>query len=106
MLGALHVTSSDPSPGDNDGVLMRSGVTSTRTSLEGADASESPTALRATTVKECRSPLVRPLTSHTVCSHFVVPPCELVTRYSVMRAPLSAPGVKDTEARPGPVAVA
>ena len=63
LVGGTHDTSSAPSAPSTVGAAIFSGTASIWTSGEAVDGSESPASLCATTVKECLTPFVRPVTS-------------------------------------------
>ena len=66
---AFHDTAIFPSPGLAVTPLGASGLPDSEMVLEAADFPDSPSALTALTVKEYDSPVVRPVTSHTVVAH-------------------------------------
>ena len=61
LLGFTHEISRAPSTPTTVGAAICSGAMSMSTSADGADGSESPASLCATTVNECLAPFTRPL---------------------------------------------
>src|SRR5438309_1095672 len=76
------------------------------TGSDGSDASESPTALCATTLKETETPLARPDTVTEAPVDVAVGPVLAVIVYPVMADPPLAGAVQETSACPSPATAA